>query len=118
MDADCSGDGSRVCDPAERRCVPAGGCSADSDCDPDESCDLASSQCVCDGRYQLPTELGGHWPVDGVTERHYVSPDGDEFELPAGVYELIASRDRVQHRPPVCAAHLWQAHAGDRARRA
>ena len=92
VDADCSGDGARVCDPAERRCVPAGGCSADSDCDPDESCDLASSQCVCDGRYQLPTELGGHWPVDGVTERHYVSPDGDEFELPAGVYELIASR--------------------------
>jgi hypothetical protein len=92
VDADCSGDGSRVCDAMDRRCIPTGGCASDSDCDPDESCDAASKQCVCAGRYQLPTELGGHWPVDGVTERHYVSPEGDEFELPAGVYELIASR--------------------------
>jgi len=92
VDADCSDDASKVCHATDRRCVPAGGCSVDTDCDPDERCDTGSSQCICDGGSQLPTELGGHWPVDGVTERHYVGPSGESFELPAGVYEVIASR--------------------------
>ena len=90
LDSDCGSE--RICDVLDRRCVPVDGCDSHGECDPDERCDLATRECVCERSGHVPEELGGHWVVDGVSHAHYTGIHGKDITLPPGTYEVLFSR--------------------------
>ncbi|MBN2496455.1 MAG: hypothetical protein JXR96_17810 [Deltaproteobacteria bacterium] len=88
---DCAG--GAICDPQRWQCLPADGCSASSDCDPDEDC--LDGRCRC-SLAPLPgepkTELGEGYLSDRLARVELSASGQGEIALPPGEYDVIVSR--------------------------